>query len=316
MTSSLGPWVLGTPVSLPVKLRVEIKCRTGRAGGRFFGIGFIEVDGVRQRLLGLWLALVCTVSGPAFADAHLSEDELVRRVTDSVMRALEKDGRLQQIIESGIDRYVEKRRKGQTQARNAALRERAKSVRPVSPGRDHILGSSDAMVSLVEYSDFECPYCKRFHVTARAVLDSYGGLVNWVYRHFPLEFHNPHAKREAEASECAAEQGGNEAFWRYADALYARTRSNKGFPLAALVPMAVEFGLDGARFEACLTGGQQAARVTEDHEEGLSIGITGTPGSVLLNNKTGEVRVVSRAVPLARLRRTIDELLAGNEGPI
>ena len=96
-------------------------------------------------------------------------------------------------------------------------------VRPISAARDHIAGNVDAEVSLIEYSDFECPFCKRFHGTAKQLVEAYGGRVNWVFRHFPLNFHNPAAQREAEASECAAEIGGNGAFWFYADRIYART---------------------------------------------------------------------------------------------
>ncbi len=87
----------------------------------------------------------------------------------------------------------------------------------------------------MEYSDFECRYCKRFHPTAKAVVQAYAGKVNWVYCHFPLGFHNPGAQKQAAASECANELGGNYAFQKYTDAIYARTRSNgKGFPVANL----------------------------------------------------------------------------------
>ena len=103
--------------------------------------------------------------------------------------------------------------------------QQAKNVRPVSAERDHIYGNPDAPISLIEYSDFECPYCKRFHVTAKSVVEAFDGKVNWVYRHFPLAFHNPGAQKQAEASECASELGGNDAFWKYTDALYARTKS-------------------------------------------------------------------------------------------
>jgi protein-disulfide isomerase len=163
---------------------------------------------------------------------------------------------------------------------------------------------------LIEYSDFECPFCQRFHPTAKQIVDAYDGKVNWVYRHFPLAFHNPGAQKQAEASECANELGGNEAFWRYADAIYARTTSNgKGFPLKKLVPLAKEVGLDEKKFQECLDTGRYTARVKEDFNEGAQIGITGTPGNVLLNNETGAVRLTPGAVPFAALKGQIDQLL-------
>ena len=68
---------------------------------------------------------------------------------------------------------------------------------------DPVKGNPDATVTIVEFSDFQCPFCKRFHPTARKIVETYQGKVNWVYRHFPLNFHNPGAQKEAEASECA-----------------------------------------------------------------------------------------------------------------
>jgi len=247
----------------------------------------------------------------AGANAQSSDqDELVRRVTQAVLEALEKDARLERAIEQGIERYVERQRRTQAENRDRVANERARAVRPISPERDHVRGDPAAAISLIEYSDFECPYCKRFHETARAVVEAYDGRVNWVYRHFPLEFHNPHAQKQAEATECAAELDGNDGFWRYADAIYTRTRSNKGFPLAALVPLATELGLDEARFRECLDGARYAGRVQEDYDEGQRIGISGTPGTVLLHHGTGAAQVVSGAVPLERLRQVIDALLA------
>ncbi|NIL99821.1 MAG: thioredoxin domain-containing protein [Gammaproteobacteria bacterium] len=257
------------------------------------------------------------------ADSHedkgagIDEDALVRRVAEEVLKKLEDSDFLQRQIDLGIQRYVAKQREAQARAegqRGRAANRRAESVRRVAPDRDHIYGSADARISLIEYSDFECPYCKRFHPTAKQAVDAYGGKVNWVYRHFPLGFHNPLAQKEAEASECAAEIGGNDGFWRYADALYARTRSNgKGFPLDGLVPLAAELGLDQARFSDCFESERHAERVQEDFREGQAIGISGTPGNILLDNETGRVRVVSGAVPLARLRAEIDKLISDPE---
>lgn len=223
------------------------------------------------------------------------------------------EAELAQKIDAGIERYVQKQREAQEQARAEqaqAAAAKAKNVRRVSKTRDHIYGNPDAKVSLIEYSDFECPFCKRFHPTAKRLVEVSDGNVNWVYRHFPLSFHNPGAQKQAEASECAAELGGNDAFWKYADLIYQRTHSNgKGFPLDRLVPLAKEIGLDGKKFQACLDGGKMAARVSEDSTEGIQIGITGTPGNVLLNNETGAVALKPGALPLEALKREIDHLL-------
>jgi protein-disulfide isomerase len=223
------------------------------------------------------------------------------------------EAQLAQKIDAGIERYVQKQREAQEQARAEQAQvaaARAKNVRRVSKNRDHIYGNPDAKVSLIEYSDFECPFCKRFHPTAKKLVEIYDGNVNWVYRHFPLSFHNPGAQKQAEGSECAAELGGNDAFWKYANLIYQRTRSNgKGFPLNRLVPLAKEIGLDERKFQACLDGGKMAARVSEDSTEGIQIGITGTPGNVLLNNETGAVALKPGALPLEALKGEIDHLL-------
>ena len=245
-------------------------------------------------------------------DATDAEEALVERIKREVLRDLMRDGALDAQINAGIERYIAKQRAAQAAAgarkeqRSAAL---AKNIRPVSPQRDHIYGNPDAEVSLIEYSDFECPFCKRFHVTAKEVVDSYDGRVNWVYRHFPLAFHNPGAQKQAEASECASALGGSEAFWRYADKIYERTRSNgNGFPLSGLLPLAEEIGLDTGEFRACLESGKFAGRVLEDYNDGTNIGITGTPGNVLRNNRTGRVVVRAGAVPAANLKTAIDGL--------
>ncbi len=134
--------------------------------------------------------------------------------------------------------------------------------------------------------------------------------MNWVYRHFALPFHNPLAQKEAEAAECAGELGGNDGFWRYTDAVFERTRSNgKGLPDDGLVPLASELGFDVAAFRTCLDSGRFTSRVMEDYEEGKAIGISGTPGNILLDNETGKVRVVGGAAPLATMRAAIDSLL-------
>jgi protein-disulfide isomerase len=247
----------------------------------------------------------------------IDEEKLVRRITEAVMEGLRDSDFLNEQIERGIRRYVDKQREAQAVTRARQQREQAsaaKNVRRVSVEQDHIYGNPDAEISLIEYSDFECPFCKKFHATAKRLVEKYDGKVNWVYRHFPLSFHNPGAAKQAVASECAGELGGNDLFWKYADAIYARTRSGgTGFPESRLVPLAEELGLDGAQFKDCLVSGRHMARIQADLTEGRQIGITGTPGNILLNNRTGEVRVQPGAVPISAMMAAVRQLLQASD---
>lgn len=101
------------------------------------------------------------------------------------------------------------------------------SVRPVGEG-EHLRGDPKATVKIVEFSDLECPFCKRFHLTMQQVMEEYSGKVAWVYRHFPLDSLHSKARKEAEATECAAELAGNDGFWAYIDKLFEITPSNNG----------------------------------------------------------------------------------------
>lgn len=241
------------------------------------------------------------------------EDKLVRRITEAVMEELRNSDFLNEQVERGIRSYVDKLREAQAAARVQQQRQQAsagKNVRRVSAEQDHIYGNPDAEISLIEYSDFECPYCKKFHATAKRLVETYDGKVNWVYRHFPLNFHDPGATKQAVASECAGELGGNDLFWKYTDGIYARTRSGgTGFPESKLIPLAQELGLDGAAFKDCLVSGRHVARIQADITEGRQAGVSGTPGNILLNNRTGEVRVQAGAAPIATMSAAVDQLL-------
>jgi protein-disulfide isomerase len=243
----------------------------------------------------------------------IDEQALKQQLKTELLAELQKGDFLAQPIEAGIQNYVKKQQEAQIKARAEQERianEKAKNVRRVAPDKDHIYGDSNAPVSLIEYSDFECPFCKSFHPIAKKVVEAYQGKVNWVYRHYPLPFHNPGAQKEAEASECANELGGNDAFWKYADAIYERTTSNgKGFPVEKLVPLAEELGLDKAKFQECLDSGKYTARVQDETTEGSNSGITGTPGNILLNSSTGAVKLKAGALPFEAMKAEIDQLL-------
>ncbi len=156
-------------------------------------------------------------------------------------------------------------------------------VRPLDE-TDRVRGNPDAALVIVEYSDTECPFCKRFHTTMQQIMAEYGksGTVAWAYRHFPLVSLHPKAPREAEALECARALGGTTAFWKYADRLFEITPSNNGLDLAELPNIAEYAGLDRAKFAACLEKGASRALIEKEYNEAAAAGGSGTPFSVFL----------------------------------
>ncbi len=168
---------------------------------------------------------------------------------------------------------------------------------------DHIKGNRDAKVFLIEYSDLECPFCSRFHPTAQQVVDEYGGDVAWVYRHFPLDQIHPRARPAAQASECVAEVGGEDAFWAFIDEIFSDQTK-----LSDLSQIASNVGVSGGSYDSCVDGEKYKDKVESQYQEGLNAGVTGTPGNFIVNDK-GEAWLVPGALPFESLKTTIDEAL-------
>ena len=182
-------------------------------------------------------------------------------------------------------------------------------VRPVT-AEDHVLGNRKAKVVIVEYSDTECPFCKNFHTTLHQAVDEFGNSsdVAWVYRHFPIDQLHSKARKEAEATECAAEQGGNDAFWKYIDEVYKRTPSNNKLEVSELPKIASDTGLDVNKFNECLSSGRMASKVEADYQDAVKAGGQGTPYVVFLKGKE-KIPMDQGAVPYATLKGMIQELL-------
>jgi len=181
------------------------------------------------------------------------------------------------------------------------------ALNPVDKKTDWIKGDPKAKISIVEFSDTECPYCKRFHETMNQIVDEYSGQVNWVYRHFPLISLHSKATKEAEATECAGEQKGNTGFWSYLDRLFAITPSNNQLAEGQLTEIAQYVGLDVNDFEECLASGKYTAKVQSQASQAQAAGGTGTPYSVIVNGET--LAPLSGALPLEQLKTIIDSLL-------
>ena len=214
-----------------------------------------------------------------------------------------------EVIAEAINKLDEKQKQDEEQKRQAA----AQSARPISPG-DHLQGQPNAPVKLIEFSDLECPFCKRFHPVMQQVMDEYGkdGRVAVVYRHFPLDQLHSKARKEAQAAECAGELGGNEAFWAMVNKIFEVTPSNNQLDLTALPTLATQIGLDGGMFSACMEGdmrgGKYAAHIEADYRDALASGGTGTPYTLVIS-PNGSVYPVNGAMPYEEVKSIIDAAL-------
>ena len=259
------------------------------------------------RVLAAALMLAAAAANPQSAGGSAADAALVEKIKQAVIKELRESGELDRAVDAGVGRYIERARADAAQLERAQAQTQARGLRPVSKERDHIRGNPDAPVTLVEYADFECPFCKRFHPTVVKVIDDSGGQVRWVYRHFPLdELHPVKARREAAASECAAELGGNEAFWKFADRFFELTPSNNNTAIDTVLPqVAREIGLDPARFASCLASGRHDRRVAEDVQNAVATGGRGTPWSIIVS-KSGRTYPLSGAQPYAAVKQIVD----------
>jgi protein-disulfide isomerase len=227
--------------------------------------------------------------------------ELIDEHVDKVAGTI-SDKEFNARVERGIVAFIDKQREAERE-RPSQL---ARNV-PAPNKNDHIYGNPGALVTLIEYSDFECPFCKRFHSTVKRLVDESNGKVNWVYRHFPIDqLHPVKARREAVASECANELGGNEAFWKFADRFFELTPSNNRTDIDVVLPqIAREIGLEESQFAACLESGKYDKHIEEDLQSAAASGGRGTPWSIILS-KNGKRYPLSGAQPYEAVKRLVE----------
>jgi protein-disulfide isomerase len=266
---------------------------------------------VRRAVIGMALALGLTAAVPVRAADQTQPDggfdaKQIERIEEIVRQYILDHPEV--IVEA-----LQKLQAKQQQAEAERLREAAGSVKPVA-AEDHIRGDLAAPVKVIEFSDFECPFCKGFHATMKQVMGDYekDGKVAWVYRHFPIDELHSKARKEAQATECANELGGNQAFWAYADKLFEVTPSNNRLDPAQLPQIAEEVGLDRAKFDTCLDGdargGKYAAHIEANVQDATASGGQGTPFSLVITPK-GEVVPINGAQPYEQVKAIIDAAL-------
>jgi len=180
-------------------------------------------------------------------------------------------------------------------------------VRPVD-STDHILGNPLAPVKIIEYSDFDCTYCKTFDATLHQLIALKGaeGQVAWVYRHFPLTQLHPNALMHAEAAECVAKVGGNDAFWKFADSLFA----NQPTDPSRYGAIAQSAGITSADFATCYANAATTVlpRIEADSKNATDTGARGTPYSLIVVDGKAPI-VVDGAYDIENLSNLIDQAL-------
>jgi len=170
-------------------------------------------------------------------------------------------------------------------------------------------GNVDAPITVLEYSDLECPFCAKFHNdgTPKALQEKYGDNMNIIFNHFPLDFH-ANALPAAQALECVREQGGD--FYGLIDASFEKY-SNNNFSLPGFYELAAEYGADSSLVQECVKADTYSEAVLAQMTTGQTLfGVTGTPGNVVINNATWEYEVVSGAYPASTFEAIIDRMLA------
>jgi len=161
-------------------------------------------------------------------------------------------------------------------------------VRPVGTN-DHILGNPAAQILIIEYTDFDCEFCKNFNDTLHQIIanEGAGGKVAWVLREFPLVEIHPNAFSHARAAECAAQVAGNDAFWKFTDTLFANQPidPSKYGAFAASAGLSTDkAGISGDNFAACFASASPTidAHINSDRQNAFDIGAQGTPYSLIL----------------------------------
>lgn len=178
---------------------------------------------------------------------------------------------------------------------------------PAPSSSDHIIGSPTAPIVMVEYSDFECPYCQLIYPSLKEIQSTSGGQIAWVMRDFPLYQIHPQAMPAANAAECIAAQLGNKGWWEFADDDFAN-QANIG--TAFFTAEAQKLGVNMAVYNSCISASTYLPKIEQETTDAESAGGNGTPFTVIINTKTDKQYPISGALPLAQIQSVIDQAKA------
>lgn len=180
---------------------------------------------------------------------------------------------------------------------NPVAEEEPTPTAPNLTGNEIILGDKNAPITVISFTDFQCPYCSRWHETMAKIVKDFPGKVKWVYKHFPLESIHPYAMQSSESVECAGEQG---KYWEFVNEIFA---NQDKFNAEYFNTAAKKIGLNVNKFKTCVSEGKYKEKVKADQQTGLDIGIRGTPGNF----------VGGYYLPGAQPYETVAQIINGNK---
>jgi protein-disulfide isomerase len=188
-------------------------------------------------------------------------------------------------------------------------------VPPIN-AEDYVKGNPNAPIVIIEYSDYECPFCKQFHTTMNQIMDEFGinGQVAWVYRQFPLVQLHPNSSMLSEAALCVGDIGGNEAFWKFTDRIFSDRDISAPVNVTRLPTYAEEAGVDITDYLSCMSSGRMEEDVMASLEEGFNIGARGTPYTIIMVGD--QEAVIDGAQPYEVVNGIITNLLQQIEGSV
>jgi len=175
---------------------------------------------------------------------------------------------------------------------------------PGPSSSDFIVGSPTAPLVLVEYSDFQCPFCSMIYPTLKRITSESNGSIAWVMREYPLYQIHPNALPSANAAECIADQLGNDAFWKFADTIFADQSKMSDTYYAQI---AQTLGANVTAYKACVSSQKFASKITQQTNDAQASGGNGTPFTVVINTKTGKQYPISGALPYEQIMAVINQ---------
>lgn len=195
----------------------------------------------------------------------------------------------------------------------AATQTAGDEPRPVSKN-DYILGNPNAPIMMIEYSDYDCPFCKQYHTTLNQIMDEYGitGQVAWVYRQFPLPQLHPNSPMISKAALCVGKIGKNDAFWKFTQIVFDSRDVDEATNVTKLPTFAEEAGVSREDYLACMDDSEMEEEVKRQVTDGFNSGARGTPFTVLIVGN--QQAVINGAQPYDVVKGIVKNLVDQLEG--